>query len=137
MADAKLVEELRLLLDAAAERAEPWLHRVAAAEDGHDPAACGWCPLCNAVALARGDRSQLASRAAEHVAGLIAVLRAALVEADAKAGRGGAAGGAGGPFGAGPDPAGPDPAGPDGAGPAEERVARPRVQRVPVVRKPC
>ncbi|QUF06966.1 hypothetical protein KCV87_13505 [Actinosynnema pretiosum subsp. pretiosum] len=133
MADAKLVEELRLLLDAAAERAEPWLHRVAAAEDGHDPAACGWCPLCNAVALARGDRSQLASKAAEHVAGLIAVLRTALAEADAKAARGGAAAGsAGGPFGAGPDPAGPD-----GAGPAEERVARPRVQRIPVVRKPC
>lgn len=78
--DSKLAEELRLLLDAAAERAQPWLHRVAAAEGEHDTRTCGWCPLCNAVALARGDRSELAAKAAEHVAGLIAVLRAALAE---------------------------------------------------------
>lgn len=77
--DSKLAEELRLLLDAAAERAQPWLHRVAA-EGEHDTRSCGWCPLCNAVALARGDRSELAAKAAEHVAGLIAVLRAALAE---------------------------------------------------------
>ncbi|MEU4764510.1 hypothetical protein AB0H12_14725 [Actinosynnema sp. NPDC023794] len=77
--DSKLAEEVRLLLDAAAERAQPWLHRVAA-EGEHDPRTCGWCPLCNAVALARGDRSELAAKAAEHVAGLIAVLRAALAE---------------------------------------------------------
>ncbi|WP_367130962.1 hypothetical protein [Saccharothrix sp. HUAS TT1] len=78
--DSKLAEELRLLLDAAAERAQPWLHRVAAAEGGHDTRTCGWCPLCNAVALARGDRSELAAKAAEHAAGLLAVLRAALEE---------------------------------------------------------
>lgn len=78
--DSKLAEELRLLLDAAAERAQPWLHRMAAAEGEHDTRTCGWCPLCNAVALARGDRSELAAKAAEHVAGLIAVLRAALAE---------------------------------------------------------
>ncbi|GAA1300962.1 hypothetical protein [Saccharothrix xinjiangensis] len=78
-ADPTLVEELRLLLDAAAERAQPWLHRVAE-QGGHDAGGCGWCPLCNAVALARGDRSELAAKAAEHVAGLIAVLRAALAE---------------------------------------------------------
>ncbi|WP_229795110.1 hypothetical protein [Saccharothrix coeruleofusca] len=111
MADAKLVEELRLLLDAAAERAQPWLHRVA--EGGHDPRACGWCPLCNAVALVRGDRSELAAKAAEHLSGLIAVLRAALAE-----------------------PA-PDPAGPEAeAGPESEAAQsrRPRVQHIPVVR---
>ena len=38
--DPKLAEELRLLLDAAAERAQPWLHRVAE-EGGHDPKTCG------------------------------------------------------------------------------------------------
>ncbi len=108
--DPKLTEELRLLLDAAAERAQPWLHRVAA-EDGHDTRTCGWCPLCNAVALARGDRSELAAKAAEHVAGLIAVLRAALAE-----------------------PASPAQA---AQAPEEEapRPEKPRVQHIPVVRR--
>ncbi|MFD7657032.1 hypothetical protein ACFV4N_23920 [Actinosynnema sp. NPDC059797] len=114
-ADPTLVEELRLLLDAAAERAQPWLHRVAE-QGGHDSGTCGWCPLCNAAALVRGDRSELAAKAAEHVAGLIAVLRAALTE-----------------------PAAPAPAGersersgePEGA----EGPAKPRVQHIPVVRR--
>lgn len=110
VADAKLVEELRLLLDAAAERAQPWLHRVAAADGDHDPRACGWCPVCNAVALVRGDRSELAAKAAEHLSGLIAVLRAALAE---------------------PAPTGPaEPA----AGTGADRPQRPRVQHIPVVR---
>ncbi|WP_141978268.1 hypothetical protein [Saccharothrix saharensis] len=110
--DAKLAEELRLLLDAAAERAQPWLHRMAAAEGEHDTRTCGWCPVCNAVALARGDRSELAAKAAEHVAGLIAVLRAALAE--------------------------PAATGPAATGPAEEEAPRPdkpRVQHIPVVRR--
>ena len=80
----KLAEELRLLIDTAAERMQPWLQRVAEAGDGsHTPETCGWCPLCNGVALLRGDRSELAAKAAEHAAGLIAVLRAALREPDA------------------------------------------------------
>ena len=104
--DSKLAEELRLLLDAAAERAQPWLHRMAAAEGEHDTRTCGWCPLCNAVALARGDRSELAAKAAEHLAGLIAVLRAALAEPAA-------------------DAAEEQPVRPD----------KPRVQHIPVVRR--
>ena len=109
--DSKLAEELRLLLDAAAERAQPWLHRVAA-EGEHDTRTCGWCPLCNAVAMARGDRSELAAKAAEHVAGLIAVLRAALAEPAASEST--------------------------ASEPAEEEPARPekpRVQHIPVVRR--
>ncbi|MBB5808483.1 hypothetical protein F4560_008251 [Saccharothrix ecbatanensis] len=102
--DSKLAEELRLLLDAAAERAQPWLHRMAA-EGEHDTRSCGWCPLCNAVALARGDRSELAAKAAEHVAGLITVLRAALAE----------------------------PVPPPADSGEEER--KPRVQHIPVVRR--
>lgn len=102
--DSKLAEELRLLLDAAAERAQPWLHRMAA-EGEHDTRSCGWCPLCNAVALARGDRSELAAKAAEHVAGLIAVLRAALAE---------------------PVPTPAD---------SGEEARKPRVQHIPVVRR--
>jgi hypothetical protein len=106
--DSKLAEELRLLLDAAAERAQPWLHRMAA-EGAHDTTTCGWCPLCNAVALARGDRSELAAKAAEHVAGLIAVLRAALAE--------------------------PVPAATEASDAEPPRPEKPRVQHIPVVRR--
>lgn len=78
---ARLAEELRLLLDALAERAEPVLNRLAAGEhEEHTPATCGWCPLCAAMAVLRGERPELAVRAAEHAAGLLAVLRTALAE---------------------------------------------------------
>jgi len=78
---AKLVEELRLLVDVAAERAQPWLQRIATEGAGeHNPATCGWCPVCNAAALIKGDRSELAAKAAEHVSGLITLLRMALSE---------------------------------------------------------
>lgn len=114
--DPKLAEELRLLLDAAAERAQPWLHRVAVAEGDHDGRTCGWCPLCNAVALARGDRSELAAKAAEHVAGLIAVLRAALAEPAPRSTA---------------DPESAD----VGVDDESVRPAKPRVQHIPVVRR--
>jgi hypothetical protein len=78
---ARLAEELRLLLDALAERAQPMLDRLATAPDGeHAPATCGWCPLCAGLAVLRGERSELAARAAEHASGLLAVLRTALAE---------------------------------------------------------
>src|SRR6202000_1772780 len=78
---ARLAEELRLLLDALAERAEPVLNRLAAGEhEEHTPATCGWCPLCAGMAVLRGERPELAVRAAEHAAGLLAVLRSALAE---------------------------------------------------------
>lgn len=81
MPGARLAEELRLLLDALAERAEPMLNRLATASEGdHTPATCGWCPLCAGVAVLRGERPELAAKAAEHAAGLLAVLRAALAE---------------------------------------------------------
>jgi hypothetical protein len=84
---AKIAEELRLLLGVLAERAEPWLNRLATAPDGgpggaaeHTPATCGWCPLCAGMAVLRGERPELAVRAAEHASGLLAVLRASLAE---------------------------------------------------------
>ncbi len=79
---ARLAEELRLLLDALAERAEPMLNRLATVDEQgeHNPATCGWCPLCAGLAVLRGDRPELAVRAAEHAAGLLAVLRSALAE---------------------------------------------------------
>jgi hypothetical protein len=79
---AKIAEELKLLLGVLAERAEPWLTRLATAPDGaeHTPATCGWCPLCAGIAVLRGERPELAVRAAEHASGLLAVLRASLAE---------------------------------------------------------
>ncbi len=85
---ARLAEELRLLLGVLAERAEPWLNRLATAPEGtapegaaqHSPATCGWCPLCAGIAMVRGERPELAVRAAEHASGLLAVLRASLTE---------------------------------------------------------
>jgi hypothetical protein len=83
---AKLVEELRLLIDVAAERAQPWLQRIATEGAGdHHPQTCGWCPVCNAAALIKGDRSELAAKAAEHVSGLLTLLRMALSEPSAPA----------------------------------------------------
>ncbi|HEY3611400.1 MAG TPA: hypothetical protein VGL06_28160 [Pseudonocardiaceae bacterium] len=76
---ARLAEELRLLLDALAERAQPWLNRLATEPDAeHSPTTCGWCPVCAGMAVLRGERPELAVRAAEHAAGLVAVLRSAL-----------------------------------------------------------
>lgn len=79
---ARLAEELRLLLDALAERAQPMLNRLATPDPDaeHTPATCGWCPVCAGMALLRGERPELAVRAAEHAAGLLAVLRSALAE---------------------------------------------------------
>ncbi|MGH3622810.1 MAG: hypothetical protein ACRDQ5_13590 [Sciscionella sp.] len=77
-----VAEELRSLLDVVAARAEPWLHEVGSIRHGeqHNPATCNWCPLCAALAVIRGERPELAIRAAEHAAGLLAVVRAALAQ---------------------------------------------------------
>jgi hypothetical protein len=108
----RLAEEFRLLLDALAERAQPMLNRLATAPEGeHPPATCGWCPLCAGVAVLRGERPELAMRAAEHVASLLTVLRAAFAEHE--------------PAG---ESARPDPERPDGA-PAGARVQHIRVHR--------
>ncbi|MBO0839871.1 MAG: hypothetical protein J2O49_03495, partial [Sciscionella sp.] len=112
-----LSDELRQLFDLLAERSEPVLRRFAG--DGvpdpeHPPMTCDWCPLCAAVALLRGERSELAVNSAELSARLVAALRVLL--------DGGATGGstAGSPTGGGrrtgahraADPSSADPAGP-------------------------
>jgi hypothetical protein len=74
-AGTRLVEELRLLLDAVAERAGPWLDRAAASGTN-----CGWCPVCAVVALVKGEPNQLAARGLEHAADLVALLRAVLAD---------------------------------------------------------
>lgn len=60
---SRLVEELRLLLDALAERAGPWLDRVAAG--GHEEQA---------------ELARAAARTLERMADLVALLRAVLAD---------------------------------------------------------
>ena len=74
---SRLAEELRLLVEAVADRAGPWLDRVAAEQpDG----SCSWCPLCAAVALVRGEPNALAGRGLDAAADLVALLRAVLAD---------------------------------------------------------
>lgn len=78
---SRLVEELRLLADAVADRAGPWLDRVAQdSPDEHPEGACAWCPLCAVVALLRGEPSELAARGLDAAADLVALLRAVLAD---------------------------------------------------------
>lgn len=79
----KTAEELRLLLEAVASRAEEYLLGLSGGEQGacsSDGSACGWCPLCAVISLARGERPQLGAQLPEQLAGLAAALRQALVE---------------------------------------------------------
>lgn len=74
---SRLVEELRLLADAVADRAGPWLDGVAADGSG---ATCTWCPLCAAVAVVRGEPNELATRGLDAAADVVALLRAVLAD---------------------------------------------------------
>ncbi|HEX3784734.1 MAG TPA: hypothetical protein VHX38_34160 [Pseudonocardiaceae bacterium] len=130
---AKLAEELRLLLGVLAERAEPWLNRLATAPEGtadaaeHTPATCGWCPLCAGIAVLRGERPELAVRAAEHASGLLAVLRASLAERPSDASATPAAK---------PESAADPAAGAAESGPEAEPAPEPgRVQRIAIRRR--
>jgi hypothetical protein len=83
---SRLVEELRLLLDAVADRAGPWLDRVAtSSHEEHADLLDGepepdWCPLCAVLALIKGEPSELASRSLDRAADLVALLRAVLAD---------------------------------------------------------
>jgi hypothetical protein len=75
---SRLAEELRLLVEAVADRAGPWLDRVAA--DVPADGSCSWCPVCAAVALVRGEPNALAGRGLDAAADLVALLRAVLAD---------------------------------------------------------
>ncbi len=75
---SRLVEELRLLVEALAERAGPWLDGVAAEHESGG--SCSWCPLCVAVAVLRGEPNELAVRGLDGAADLVALLRAVLAD---------------------------------------------------------
>jgi hypothetical protein len=74
-------EEFRVLALTALDRIDPVLDRLRSepADDGA-PQMCASCPVCAVIAALRGERPELAVRLAEHAAGLVAVLRAALDE---------------------------------------------------------
>ncbi len=73
-------EDLRVLALAALDRIDPMLDRLRAEPEGDAPEACATCPLCAVIAALRGERPELGARLAEHAAGLVTVLRAALQE---------------------------------------------------------
>jgi hypothetical protein len=75
---SRLVEELRLLVDAVADRAGPWLDQVSAAE--HPAGSCTWCPVCALVAVLRGEPNELVTRGLDGAADLVALLRAVLAD---------------------------------------------------------
>lgn len=83
---AGLPAEVRAILLGALDRIAPALERMQAepGRDGDEPtppgAPCAVCPVCALIAAWRGEHSELTARAAEHLAGLVAVLRAALDE---------------------------------------------------------
>ena len=104
----RLVEELRLLLDAVADRAGPWLDRVSA----DSPTAGCRCPACAVLALVRGEPNELAAQSLDCVADLVALLRAVLADRW--------------------EPGMPHM---PGFTPAARSGDRPRVQRIPVRRK--
>jgi hypothetical protein len=70
-----------LLDDARAER-PPGAGEAASGRRPQSPEVCAVCPVCAVVALLRGERPELGVRLAEHAAGLVAVLQAALHEGD-------------------------------------------------------
>jgi hypothetical protein len=77
---AGIGDELRELALAALDRIDPVLERMRSEPAADAPEVCATCPLCAVIAALRGERPELAVRLAEHAAGLVAVLRAALEE---------------------------------------------------------
>ncbi|RJQ69614.1 hypothetical protein D5S17_30985 [Pseudonocardiaceae bacterium YIM PH 21723] len=73
----QLADEAKLLFEAIAGKADPWLQKMAAetASGEHSPATCGWCPLCAVLAVLRGERPELAVKLAEQASGLLTTLR--------------------------------------------------------------
>jgi hypothetical protein len=75
---AGIGEDLRELALTALDRIDPVLDRLRSEPPDDAPQMCDSCPICAVIAALRGERPELAVRLAEHAAGLVAVLRAAL-----------------------------------------------------------
>ena len=84
-----LAEELRQYVGGALDLLQPWVDRVREQDPAGadpEPAVCASCPVCAVITVLRGGRSDLAVRLADHAAGVLAVLRAALDEGVGAAG---------------------------------------------------
>lgn len=71
---------------------QDWVRRTAVeaqAQDGHTGPDCQWCPLCQFVAVLRGERPEVTERVAEAGVAITAALRS-LLDATASAAQGGA-----------------------------------------------
>jgi hypothetical protein len=75
----QIVDELRQLLDAVAFRTEEYLHDCREATADPD-APCGWCPVCAVVSIMRGQQPEMTVRLAEHLAGIVTLLRELLAQ---------------------------------------------------------
>ena len=78
----RVVEELKALLDLLAGKAQNYLQGLDVERDAEcsSSAPCGWCPVCAAMAFARGQRPELSARLAEQLTGLVALLRQVVEE---------------------------------------------------------
>ena len=73
--------ELRALARTALDRVEPVLDRLRI--EPPTPVSgetCSVCPLCALMAVLRGERPEIVQRLAEHLGGLVTLLRSALEE---------------------------------------------------------
>ena len=77
---SRLAEEVVLLLAAVAERAGPWLDRVAAASHAEHDASGQTCAVCAFVALLRGEPNEVAAKSIDRLADIVALLRAVLAD---------------------------------------------------------
>lgn len=78
-----LGHEVKLLVDMVVERSAPWLERVRTAdhpEHGPTQPCVGWCPICTAVNVARGQGPEFTARAFDQAAQAVALLRAVLAD---------------------------------------------------------
>jgi hypothetical protein len=73
---------------------QDWARRSLPDDAAHSSGACQWCPLCQFVAMLRGDRPEVTARVAEAGTAVITAMRALL---DAAVDAGGSSGPAGAP----------------------------------------
>ncbi len=80
------VEDALRFVSSVQDWAESWAERnLGEPTQGHSGSDCRWCPLCQFVAVLRGERPEVTERVAEAGTALAAALRA-LVDAASSAG---------------------------------------------------
>ena len=76
----QLVDELRMLLEAAASRAEEGLRGCAGTDEESRTSSGRWCPLCAATSVIRGERPELARLLVDRFTELVGALRQSVAE---------------------------------------------------------